>query len=67
MDSAAFQEIIALARGTAAELAATGKKVSAFKDELAHQAPLNASPAMSRSITINPKPSGWLPSLKEKT
>ena len=47
MDSAAFQEIIALARGTAAELAATEKKVSAFKDELAHQdhqAQLNASP-----------------------
>ena len=30
MDSAAFQEIIALARGTAAELAAAEKKVSAF-------------------------------------
>ena len=37
MDSAAFQQLIALARDTAAELAATEKKVSAFKDELAHQ------------------------------
>jgi hypothetical protein len=70
MDSAAFQEIIALARGTAAELAAAEKKVSAFKDELAdqdHQAQLNAAPAMSRSITINPKLSGWIPALKDKT
>jgi hypothetical protein len=61
MDSAAFQEIIALVRGTAAELAAAEKKVSAFKDELAqqdHQAP---SPTMSRSITINTKASGWIP------
>ena len=70
MDSAAFQELIALARGTAAELAATEKKVSAFKNELAHQdhqAQLNASPAMSHSITINPKRSGWIPALKAKT
>ena len=37
MDSAAFQELIALARGTAADLTATEKKVSAFKDELAQQ------------------------------
>jgi hypothetical protein len=47
MDSAAFQQLIALARDTAAELAATEKKVSAFKDELAHQdhrAQLNAAP-----------------------
>jgi hypothetical protein len=64
MDSAAFQELIALARGTAAELATAEKKVSAFKDELAHQdhqARLNARPAKSRSITINPKRSGWIP------
>ena len=47
MDSAAFQELIALARGTAAEVAATEKKVLAFKDELAdqdHRAQLNAAP-----------------------
>ena len=37
MDSAAFHELIALARRTAAELGAAEKKVSAFKDELAHQ------------------------------
>jgi hypothetical protein len=64
MDSTAFQELIALARDTAAELAATEKKVSAFKNELAHQdhrAKLNASPALSRSITIIPKRSGWVP------
>ena len=64
MDSAAFQELIALARATAADLAATEKKVSTFKDELAqqdHRAQLNASPAISRSITINPKRSGWIP------
>ena len=72
MDSAAFQELIALARGTAAELTATEKKVSAFKDELAqqdHRAQLNASAAMSRSITITPKPinSGWIPEGKPST
>ena len=72
MDSAAFHELIALARDTAAELAATEKKVSAFKDELAHQdhrAQLNASAAMSRSITITPKPinSGWIPEGKPST
>ena len=72
MDSTAFQELIALARNTAAELAATEKKVSAFKDELAHQdhrAQLNASAAMSRSITITPKPinSGWIPEGKPST
>jgi hypothetical protein len=61
MDSAAFQEIIALARGTAAELAAAEKKVSAFKDELAQLDRQDASPAMSRSITINTKASGWIP------
>jgi hypothetical protein len=69
MDSAAFQDIIALARGTAAELAATEKKVSAFKDELAqdhdsHQAQLNASLAMYRPMTINPRRSGWIPVAK---
>ena len=61
MDSAAFHELIALARDTAAELAATENKVSAFKDELAHQdhqAQLNASSAVSRLITITPKVSG---------
>jgi hypothetical protein len=70
MDSAAFQQVIALARGTAAELAATEKKVSAFKDELAdqdRQAQLNAAPAMSRSITINPNSSGWIPADKPST
>ena len=64
MHSAAFQELIALARGTAAELAAAEKKVSAFKDELAHQdhqSQLDASADRSRSITINPKRSGWIP------
>ena len=67
MDSTAFQELIALARDTAAELAATEKKVSAFKDELAHQdhqAQLYASSAVSRLITITPKPSGWIPEAK---
>ena len=70
MDSTAFHELIALARNTAAELAATEKKVSAFKDELAHQdhqAQLNASSAVSRSITITPKPSGWIPEAKPRT
>ena len=70
MDSDAFQELIALARGSAAELAAAEKKVSAFKDELAHQdhqAQLNARPAMSRPITITPKPSGWIPADKPST
>jgi hypothetical protein len=72
MDSAAFQELIALARGTAAELTATEKKVSAFKDELAqqdHRAELNATPATSRPITITPKPisSGWIPADKPST
>ena len=76
MDAAAFQEIIA--RGTAAELSAAEKKVSAFKDELAQLDRQAASPAISRSITINPKRSGWIPAdkpsparsarlLKEKT
>jgi hypothetical protein len=64
MDTAAFQEIIALARGTAAELSAAEKKVSAFKDELAQLDHQTASPAMSRSITINPKRSGWIPADK---
>jgi hypothetical protein len=72
MDSAAFQEIIALARGIAAELSAAEKKVSAFKDELTqldHPAP---TPAVSRPITINTKASGWIPegkrtALKGKT
>ena len=70
MDSTTFQELIALARNTAAELAATEKKVSAFKDELAqqdHQAQLNASSAVSRSITITPKSSGWIPEAKART
>ena len=70
MDSAAFEELIALARGTAAELAAAEKKVSAFKDELAHQdhqSQLNASADRSRSITINPKRSGWIPEGKPST
>jgi len=69
MDSAAFQELIALARGTA-ELAAAEKKVSAFKDELAHQdhqSQLSASADRSRSITINPKRSGWIPEGKPGT
>jgi len=70
MDSAAFHELIALARGTAAELGAAEKKVSAFKDELAHQdhqSQLNASADRSRSITINPKRSGWIPEGKPST
>jgi hypothetical protein len=67
MDSAALQELIALARDTAAELAAAEKKVSAFKDELAHQDQLNARPTMSHSITINPKRSGWIPEDKLNT
>jgi hypothetical protein len=72
MDSAAFQELIALARDTAAELAATEKKVSAFKDELAHQdhqAQLDARPANSHPITIAPKAinSGWIPADKPST
>ena len=72
MDSAAFQELIALARATAADLAATEKKVSAFKDELAdqdHRAQSNASPAISRPITITPKSinSGWIPAGKPST
>ena len=70
MDSTTFQELIALARNTAAELAATEKKVAAFKDELAqqdHPAQLNAGPAMSRSITIIPNPSGWIPEDKPST
>jgi hypothetical protein len=72
VDSAAFQELIALARDTAAEVAATEKKVSAFKDELAHQdhrAQPNASPAIPRPITITPKTinSGWIPAGKPST
>jgi hypothetical protein len=65
MDSAAFHELVALARGTAAELIATETKVSAFKDELAqqdHRAEPNAKPATSRPTTITPKAinSGWI-------
>jgi hypothetical protein len=70
MDSAAFQRLIALARDTVAELAATETTVSAFKDELAHQdhpAQLNASHAMSRSTTIAPKRFGWIPQDKPST
>jgi hypothetical protein len=71
MDSASFQELIALARDTAADLAATEKKVSALKDEFDSQdnrAQLNASAAM-RQITIIPKPinSGWVPADKPTT
>jgi hypothetical protein len=67
MDSAAFQEIIALARGTAAELSAAEKKVSAFKDELAQLDHPVPNPAMSRSIAINTKASGWIPEGKPST
>jgi hypothetical protein len=72
MDSAAFQELIALARATAADLAATEKRVSAFKDELAdqdHRAQPIVSPAISRPITITPKSinSGWIPVGKPST
>ena len=72
MDSTAFQELIALARGTAAELAAAEKKVSAFKDELAqqdHRAQPNASPTITHPITITPKSinSGWIPAGKPST
>ena len=72
MDSAAFQQLIALARDTAAELAATEKKVSAFKDELAHQdhrAQLNASAAYVSFDNDYSKPinSGWIPEGKPST
>jgi hypothetical protein len=38
MDSAAFHELVAQIRGTAASLAEAEQKVAAFKDELAQQA-----------------------------
>jgi hypothetical protein len=64
MDSAAYHELIAQVRGTAAALAEAEQKVAAFKAELAqqeHGAQLDS--ALQRAIRAIPKRvnSGWLP------
>jgi hypothetical protein len=66
MDSTAFHELIAQARGSAAALAEAEQKVAAFKAELVqqeHGAQLDASSALVRAIKPIPKRvnSGWLP------
>jgi len=68
MDSTAFHELIAQARGSAAALAEAEQKVAAFKAELAQQeygAQLDASSALVRAIKPIPKRvnSGWLPAM----
>jgi hypothetical protein len=68
MDSAAFNELIAQVRGTAAALAEAEQKVAAFKAELAQHergAQLEASFALLRTIKPIPKrvSSGWLPAM----
>jgi hypothetical protein len=63
MDSAAFHELIAHVRGTAAELAVAEQKVAAFKAELAQHAH-GAQLDSARQRAIQPIPrrqSGWLP------
>ena len=58
MDITAFNELIALARETAASLAQAEQKVAAFKEELAEQAKdaqCNAAAAPVRSIKSIPK------------
>ena len=68
MDSTAFHELIAQARGTATALAEAEQKVAAFKAELAqqeHGAQLDASAALLRAVKPIPKRvnSGWLPAM----
>jgi hypothetical protein len=70
MDITAFNELIALARGTAASLAQAEQKVAAFKDELAEQAKDaqgNAAVAPVRAIKSIPKRtnSGWVAAIEK--
>jgi hypothetical protein len=70
MDITAFNELIALARQTAASLAQAEQKVAAFKAELAEQAKdaqCNATAAPARSIRSIPKRanSGWVPAMEK--
>ena len=55
MDSAAFHELVAQIRGTAASLAEAQQKVAAFKGELAQQAQVNHNFAQRRAIMLIPK------------
>jgi hypothetical protein len=70
MDITTFNELIALARETAASLAQAEQKVAAFKEELAEQAKdaqCNAAAGPVRSIKSIPKRtnSGWVPSIEK--
>jgi hypothetical protein len=70
MDITAFNELIALARQTAASLAQAEQKVAAFKTELAEQAQdaqCNATAAPVRPIRSIPKraSSGWVPAMEK--
>jgi hypothetical protein len=69
MDIAAFQELIAQARDSAAALAEAERKVAAFKAELAQQnqeVRLAAGAAPPQPIKLAPKRlnSGWVPADK---
>jgi hypothetical protein len=63
MDSAAFHELMAQIRGTAASLAEAEQKVAAFKVELAQQAHIHDNAALRRAVMPIPKRinSGWQP------
>ncbi len=69
MDITAFNDLIALARETAASLAQAEQKVAAFKEELAEQAKdaqCNATAAPVRSIKSIPKRhSGWVAAIEK--
>jgi hypothetical protein len=70
MDITAFNDLIALARQTAASLAQAEQKVAAFKAELAEQAKVaqcDVAAAPSRSIGSIPKRanSGWVPAMEK--
>jgi hypothetical protein len=67
MDSAAFHELIAQIRGTAASLAEAEQKVAAFKAELARQANIHDNSALRRAVMPIPKRvnSGWQPAMDE--
>jgi hypothetical protein len=65
MDSAAFHELVAQIRGTAASLAEAEQKVAAFKLELAQQAHIHDNSALRRAVMPIPKrvSSGWQPAM----
>jgi hypothetical protein len=65
MDSAAFHELMAQIRGTAASLAEAEQKVAAFKVELAQQAHIHDNSALRRAVMPIPRRvnSGWQPAV----